>query len=80
LDKDRIFAKLKEILVSEFNVDPELIDLDKRLYEDLQLDSLDAVDLVVSLGNHINKNAEPTMFKDVRTVQDVLDLLQPIRK
>ena len=80
MDKDTIFLKVKELLVSEFKIDAESISLEKCLEEDLELDSLDAVDLVISLKDYIGEKVDPALFKKARTVQDVIDLLQPLWK
>ena len=80
LGKDDIYAKLKELFISEFELDAESIGLEKRLEEDLELDSLDAVDLLMSLGDYVNEKVDPALFKDAKTVQDMVDLLQPLWK
>ena len=80
MDKDAIFSKVKELLASEFKVDAESIRPEKRLEEDLELDSLDAVDLVLSLKDYIGEKVDPALFKKARTVQDMVDLLQPLWK
>ena len=73
LSRDEIFQKLKLHLEEMFEVPPEKIDQDARLYEDLDLDSIDAVDLVVKLQELTGRKFKPEEFKSVRTVGDVLD-------
>jgi len=80
LSKEIIFKKVKELLISEFKVDAESIEPEKRLDEDLELDSLDMVDLIIILKDYIGEKVDPALFKDVRTVQDVVDLLEPLWK
>ena len=80
MEKDAIFTRVKEIIASEFELDPDLISPEKRWDEDLGLDSLDAVDLILSLGDHIGEKIDPALFKDARTLQDMVDLLQPFWK
>ena len=80
MDKDTIFAVVKELLISEFKVDAESIEPEKRLDEDLDLDSLDMVDLLIALTDHIGDKVDPSLFKDAHTVQDIVDLLRPIWK
>ena len=80
MGKEIIFEKIKELLISEFKVEPESICLEKCLDEDLELDSLDMVDLVISLKDCIGEKIDPSLFKGARTVQDVVDLLQPLWK
>ena len=78
--KDAIFSKLKELLASEFSIDAGSISLEKHLEEDLDLDSLDAVDLLISLTDYVEGEPDPALFKDAHTVADMVDLLVPIWK
>ena len=71
--KDDIFQMLQQLMVKEFEMDTEQICLDANLYEDLDLDSIDAVDLVVKLRELTGKKIEPDAFKAVRTVEHVVD-------
>jgi len=73
MEKELILGKLKEFLVDLFEVPKEDITLEARLSEDLDLDSIDAVDLVVKLQELAGKRIKPDEFKSVRTVQDVVD-------
>jgi acyl carrier protein len=78
MNKDELFAKIREILVSEFELTPDLITPQARLYEDLDLDSIDAVDMIVKMKEYITGKIDPELFKGVRTVQDVVDMLHPL--
>ena len=78
MDKDLIFETVKERLISEFNIDAESIGPEKLLDEELDLDSLDMVDLLVNLKDHIGEKINPGMLKNARTLQDVVDLIQPL--
>ncbi|MBU2115251.1 MAG: acyl carrier protein [Gammaproteobacteria bacterium] len=71
--KQDIFAVLQQLMVKEFELDAEQVQLDANLYEDLDLDSIDAVDLVVKLRELTGKKIEPDAFKAVRTVANVVD-------
>ena len=78
MDKDVIFSKVKELMISEFNLDADSIALKTLLDDELQLDSLDMVDLILCLKDHLGKKIDPTIFKNAKTVQDVVDSLYPI--
>ncbi len=67
-----ILEKLKEVLAELFEVNPGDVTLESHLYEDLDLDSIDAVDLVIKLKEITGKMANPDEFKSVRTVGDVV--------
>ena len=70
--QEEIFEKLKTILVDEFEIAPEKLTLDANLFEDLELDSIDAVDLAVKLQEFTEKKISPENFKQIRTVNDVV--------
>ena len=71
-----IYDVLHGILENDFEIDAQDIALDANLYEDLDLDSIDAVDLVVKLREITGKKIEPDAFKQVRTVEDVVNEVQ----
>ena len=70
--REQIFEKLKTILVDDFEIAPEKLTLDANLFEDLELDSIDAVDLAVKLQEFTEKKISPENFKQIRTVNDVV--------
>ncbi|SKC30558.1 Acyl carrier protein [Photobacterium piscicola] len=72
INNDQIFDQVQTLLVELFELDANDIHLDSHLYQDLDLDSIDAVDLVVRLQNFTGKKIQPDEFKNVRTVNDVV--------
>ena len=68
----QIFEQLKAILRDSFEIDPALITPDTNLFEDLDLDSIDAVDLAIRLQEITGKRIRPQEFKTIRTVDDVV--------
>jgi len=71
--RDEVYARLTQILEEDFEIDSGDISLDANLYQDLDLDSIDAVDLVVKLREITGKKISPDAFKAVRTVEDVFE-------
>lgn len=67
-----ILEKLKAILQETFEIEPERVHGDINLFSDLDLDSIDAVDLAIQLQNFTGKRIQPQDFKEVRTVNDVI--------
>ena len=72
---NEIFARVAAVLEETFEIAPERITPEARLYDDLDIDSIDAVDLLVKLKPMLNKPLKPEQFKSVRTVQDVVQAL-----
>jgi acyl carrier protein len=75
MTKDELFERITSILKDNFEIEPSRITLDARLGEDLDIDSIDAVDLIVQLKPLLGGRLQPDAFKSVRTVQDVVDVL-----
>ncbi|KIQ05685.1 MULTISPECIES: acyl carrier protein [Pseudomonas] len=71
--RDEIFATLRDALVELFELSPERISLDANLYEDLEIDSIDAVDLIDHIKRQTGKKIAAEAFKSVRTVGDVVE-------
>ena len=67
--------QLQKFLVKNFEVRSEQVTPSARLVDDLDLDSLDAVDLVVRLEQETGVEIAEDELKSLATVQDVLDLL-----
>jgi len=80
MTKEDILHRMQDILSSEFNIDKKIITPDAKLYTDLELDSIDAVDLLVRMKEFVSGKIEPEPFKKAVTVQDVVDLLYPLVK
>lgn len=72
-NQEEIYEKIASVLEELFEVDPAHITPEANLYQDLDIDSIDAVDLVVELKKITGKKIQPDDFKAVRTVQDVVD-------
>lgn len=75
MTKDEIFEQMKSILAETFELEPDAITRDALLLDDLDLDSIDAVDLIVRLQKLTGKKIDPESFKKVRTIQDVVDAI-----
>ena len=71
--KEEIFAEVKNILIEELEVPENAINLDANLCEDLDLDSIDAVDIAVRMQKFTNKKLSPEEFKKIRTINDIVE-------
>lgn len=74
-EKETILAQVRETLVELFDLEPSDVVPEAKLYEDLDIDSIDAVDLLIDLKKSTNVDLTPAQFKQVRTIQDVVDVL-----
>ena len=72
-NREEILATIKEIMVDLFEIDGQAIIPEARLYEDLDFDSIDAVDMIVKLKEMTGKTVKPEDFKTARTISDVVE-------
>jgi len=75
MTREDILHKIQDILNEEFEIQKDAIVPEAKLYQDLELDSIDAVDLLVKMKSFIPGKIDPESFKKAVTVQDVVDLL-----
>ena len=73
--KEEILNKICEILEQEFEINKSMLKPDANLFADLDLDSIDAVDLAVRLQQFTNKRISPEEFKEIRTLNDVVEVI-----
>ncbi len=66
---DRLVAMMEEL----FEVDPGQVHPEALLGDDLDIDSIDAVDMAAHLQKITGHKIEPAAFKEIRTVQDLVD-------
>lgn len=77
---EEIHLTLRQLMSEMFELAPEDINLNANLNEDLDIDSIDAVDLMVRLRNIIGKRINQEDFKNARTIQDVVDVIYRINE
>ena len=70
-----VSKKISSTLSDLFEVDPEAISESALLYEDLDIDSIDAVDLIIELKSFTGLVIDPDDFKSVKTVEDVINIV-----
>ena len=71
--KEDIYLKVVSIFEELFEIEAQKITLEANLYQDIDIDSIDAIDMVVELKNMTGKKIQPEEFRSVQTVQDVVD-------
>ncbi|NKB58331.1 MAG: acyl carrier protein [Alphaproteobacteria bacterium] len=76
--KEEILSHIKHIFIENFDLEDDAIVADAKLYDDLDIDSIDAVDLMVALKKKTGRKLDPDAFKQVRTVGDVVDAVHDL--
>ena len=73
---DALFQEIKGILVDEFDIAEDKITLDSNLVDDFGFDSIDAAELIVRFKDRLPANADASMFRNIRTIGELIDMLQ----
>jgi acyl carrier protein len=72
-NRDDILQLIREIMQEMFEIEADGVTLEAHLYEDLDFDSIDAVDMIVKLKEMTGKALKPEDFKNARTISDVVE-------
>ncbi|WP_229422003.1 MULTISPECIES: acyl carrier protein [Massilia] len=75
MSRDELQAWVVDLLAEMFELDKSALTADSNLYADLDIDSIDAVDLAVKLKQLTGKRLQPEVFKTIRTIGDVVNAL-----
>ena len=79
MTKNELFERIVKILKDSFEIEPSRITPAARLYDDLDIDSIDAVDLIDHLKRQTGKKIAAEDFKAVRTVADVVEAMHKMQ-
>lgn len=78
MTKQEIFDKITDLLNTEFDLPKEKLVPEARMHEDLDLDSIDAVDMIVRLQKMTGIRVQPEEFKQIRTLWDITEVVYKV--
>jgi acyl carrier protein len=78
MSRDELYAWVVDLLAEMFELDKADLSPESNLYADLDIDSIDAVDLAVKLKQLTGKRLQPEVFKTIRTIDDVVSALDTL--
>ena len=80
MNDEVILKRVAGILVEEFEIAQGDVKVGSKIYEDLELDSLDGIDLIVALENEfqvkIDREKDEKMIREMRTVEDIINFIK----
>lgn len=76
MSREEIFLKIRDMLSDMFEIEKGSIKLESHLVQDLDLDSIDAIDMVVKLQELTGRRVEGEALRKVATIKDVVDLVE----
>lgn len=75
-----IFEQLRSVLLELFEIEPGKVTLDAHLYNDLEIDSIDTIDLILRLKEITGRKIQPDQFRNVRTVGDAVAAIREMMR
>ena len=75
MNKEEILYKVEDVIVDLLAIDRALIKPEAKLVEDLDFDSIDAIELILQLEEKYEEKISADKLKSARTIQDVVDCL-----
>ncbi len=78
MSHDELHAWVVDLLAEMFELDKTTLSPESNLYSELDIDSIDAVDLAVKLKQLTGKRLQPEVFKTIRTIGDVVNAIEQL--
>ena len=79
MNREKIIQQINKIFVDKFELDPKDLTPEKKIFEDLELDSLDIVDLITGIQHTFQIQLRDNKdLLQIKTLQDVYDLVEKI--
>ena len=78
--KKVIFEKLQDIIAKQLSIEPKKIETTSSFTSDLDADSLDVVELVMTFEEEFDVPIEDEVAGEMSTVQDAIDYIAEVQK
>ncbi|MES2605827.1 MAG: acyl carrier protein [Pseudomonadota bacterium] len=78
--REEIFSHVTGLMAKMFELDPAVLTENARIYDEFDIDSIDAVDLIVELRSYTGKKISPEDFKNVQTIGDIVNCVEALIK
>ncbi|MFA5692767.1 MAG: acyl carrier protein [Acholeplasmataceae bacterium] len=71
-----VYDKIKKLIVDELAVDENDVTLESRLVEDLGADSIDAVELIMTVEDEFTMEISDEVLQNIKTVNDLVSYIE----
>ena len=79
LTKEQIIEKLNEALIELFEIEPERLIPEAKLHDDLDIDSIDTIDLLIELKSIVKSEIDANVFINAITIDDVAEIIYKLQ-
>lgn len=78
MTREEILKEIKRLISTLFEIEPDVVTAESRLGQDLDLDSIDAIDLIIKMQDMTGQKVDPEAMKTLRTVGDIADMIEQL--
>lgn len=78
MDKQSLIKEINQVMIDGFELDPAQLTPEAKIVDDLELDSLDAIDMLVFLEEKIKIKVDAETFRTVKTLDDVYNVVEKV--
>jgi acyl carrier protein len=78
MSKEEIIQKVNSVMMEYFEIPSDKLTPDAHIVKDLQLDSLDAVDMLVHLEDHLGMQVDAEQFQKIKTLGEIYDMIHEL--
>jgi acyl carrier protein len=78
MTREEIIDDIRRLMSSLFEIDGSTVTAESRLGDDLDLDSIDAIDLIIKMQDMTGQKVDPEAMKTLRTVGDIADMVEKL--
>lgn len=75
MTKEEVFKQIQQLLVQTFELEETQVSPEAHIYNDLDLDSFDAIDLAVNMGSETGIKLQEDDLRSIRTVSDIVEIV-----
>jgi acyl carrier protein len=76
MSDNEILVEVKKVLMEDFEVEEAVITPAASFYDDLGMDSLDAIDLIVTMNNVFDIDVDNKAIENTKTIQELIDVVK----
>jgi len=80
MEREKLIQEINQVMIEGFELSPDQLSPDAKIIDDLELDSLDAIDMLVFLEDKIKVKVDAETFRTVKTLGDVYSVVEQVVK
>ena len=73
-----VFDRVKDIIVKQLEIDPDMVTIDTYFIDDLGADSLDVMEIIMAFENEFDVEVDEAVLENIKQVKDIVDYIESL--